>query len=177
VKSEKPLTPVIRDKAVFLPSAFSLPSPIFPYISCINSLTNSHPYSILLIMILSPLLPLLKNLNKYQHIGAAISSGAEIAINGLVGSSKAYLLSGLLEKLNKSVLIISPRIYEAEQLHEELKTFCPNKETVDYFPSLEVLAYEENPPADELIGQRFAIVDRLARGEVLVLVTSLPAIL
>ncbi|PIP41867.1 transcription-repair coupling factor [Candidatus Desantisbacteria bacterium CG_4_9_14_3_um_filter_40_11] len=128
-------------------------------------------------MILSPLLPLLKNLNKYQHIGAAISSGAEIAINGLVGSSKAYLLSGLLEKLNKSVLIISPRIYEAEQLHEELKTFCPNKETVDYFPSLEVLAYEENPPADELIGQRFAILDRLARGEVLVLVTSLPAIL
>ncbi|MBI4752827.1 DEAD/DEAH box helicase [Candidatus Desantisbacteria bacterium] len=122
-------------------------------------------------------MPLLKNLNRYQHIGAAISSGALININGLVGSSKAYLLSGLLERIKKSVLIISPRIHEAEQLHEDLKTFCLNKETVDYFPSLEVLAYEENPPADELIGQRFAILDRLAKGERLVLVTSLPAIL
>lgn len=126
-------------------------------------------------MILSPLLPLLKNLNKYQHIGAAVSSGTGININGLVGSSKAYLLSGLLERLNSSVLIISPKIYEAEQLHEDLKTFCSFN--VDYFPSLEVLAYEENPPADELIGQRFAVLDRLAKGERLVLVTSLPAIL
>ncbi|MFH1097042.1 MAG: transcription-repair coupling factor [Candidatus Desantisbacteria bacterium] len=123
-------------------------------------------------MILSPLLPLLKNLNKYQHIGAAVSSGTGININGLVGSSKAYLLSGLLERLNSSVLIISPKIYEAEQLHEDLKTFCSFN--VDYFPSLEVLAYEENPPADELIGQRFAVLDKLTKSKRLTLDTSLP---
>ncbi|MEK7812169.1 MAG: DEAD/DEAH box helicase, partial [Candidatus Desantisbacteria bacterium] len=48
---------------------------------------------------------------------------------------------------------------------------------VDYFPSLEVLPYEENPPSDELVGQRFAILERLSKGERIVLVTSLAAIL
>jgi transcription-repair coupling factor (superfamily II helicase) len=48
---------------------------------------------------------------------------------------------------------------------------------VEYFPSLEVLPYEENPPSDELIGQRFTILERLSNGERLVLVTSLSAIL
>ncbi|MBU0700945.1 transcription-repair coupling factor [bacterium] len=133
--------------------------------------------SFLITMILAPLLPLLKNLNNYQHIKKALSSGAGVSISGLHGSSKAFVLAGFLEQLNKSVLIISPRIHDAEQLHEDLQAFCTSPLTVDYFPSLEVLPYEENPPSDELIGQRFAILNRLSKGERLILVTSLPAIL
>ncbi|MEK7274826.1 MAG: CarD family transcriptional regulator, partial [Candidatus Desantisbacteria bacterium] len=128
-------------------------------------------------------------------------SGAGVSISGLSGSSKAYLLAGFfvhfghLRQLNRSVLIINPRIHEAEQLYEDLQAFCQNstkstnstkskknlseaKEMVmDYFPSLEVLPYEENPPSDELVGQRFAILERLSKGERIVLVTSLAAIL
>ncbi|MBI4778355.1 transcription-repair coupling factor [Candidatus Desantisbacteria bacterium] len=160
-------------------------------------------------MTLSSLLPLLKNLNNYHRIEKALSSGAGVSISGLSGSSKAYLLAGFLERLDKSVLIINPRIHEAEQLYEDIKTFYPTIEAqrhvgagskpalkaqskkegtesggkntallaVEYFPSLEILPYEENPPSDELIGQRFAILERLSKGERLTLVTSLSAIL
>ncbi|MDI6781449.1 MAG: transcription-repair coupling factor [bacterium] len=134
-------------------------------------------------MILAPLLPLLKNLNNYHHLEKAFSSGAGVSISGLFGSSRAYLLAEFFKQWNKSVLIINPRIYEAEQLYEDLQAFCPDSSSgatrlaMDYFPSLEVLPYEENPPSDELIGQRFAILERLNKGEKIVLVTSLSAIL
>lgn len=135
-------------------------------------------------MILASLLPLLKNLNNYHRIERALSLGAGVSISGLSGSSKAYLIAGFIEHLNKSVLIINPRIHEAEQLYEDLKTFCPAMRgekgaaplVVDYFPSLEVLPYEENPASDEIIGQRFAILERLSKGERIALVTSLPAV-
>ncbi len=135
--------------------------------------------SFLITMILAPLLPLLKNLNNYHHIEKAFLSGAGSSISGLSGSSKAYLLARLLGQWNKSVLLINPRIHEAEQLHEDLQSFCPDSlnEAIDFFPSLEVLPYEENPPSDELIGQRFAILERLSKGERLVLITSLSAII
>jgi transcription-repair coupling factor (superfamily II helicase) len=128
-------------------------------------------------MILFPLLSLLRKTDEYYKVYRDISAKKNINISGLKGSSKAYLLSTLTKDLDTSMIIITPRIYEAEQLYADMQTFY-NNDCMKYFPSLEVLPYEVNPPNEELIGQRFSILDILLQVQKkIVIVTSIHAVI
>ena len=105
---------------------------------------------------------------KWKHIG----------ITGLIGSSKAYILSHLREQTKGSLLILVPHLRNAESLIEDLKFF--QKETNDLpllFPQWETLPYDDIPPHPEIIRERVNCLFSLMRGEEVTIVSSTKALM
>ena len=53
---------------------------------------------------------------------------------GVTGSGKTFTMAHLIEKTNKTTLIIAPNKTLAAQLYSEMKAFFPNN-SVEYFVS------------------------------------------
>ena len=105
---------------------------------------------------------------KFKHIG----------ITGLIGSSKAYILSHLREQTKGPLLILVPHLRNAESLIEDLKFF--QKETNDLpllFPQWETLPYDDIPPHPEIIRERVNCLFSLMRGEEVTIVSSTKALM
>jgi len=101
---------------------------------------------------------ILKNLSKKQK---------EQKVIGLSILTKAYLLSALFEKEKKTILIITPTQNEAEELHQNLLLFTKN---TFLFPSWEILPYEEQRPAEGLMGERIKILFKFLAKEQMIVV-------
>src|SRR4030042_2295023 len=81
--------------------------------------------------------------------------GKCVGWTGLKGSSKAYLLSHLEEKVKGPLLIIVPLLQNAETLLEDFRFFekgTPNSSLL--FPPWETLPYDEIPPHPEVMRER-----------------------
>jgi len=101
-----------------------------------------------------------------------------IGLTGLMGSSKAYLLSYWRERVRGPLLIIVPHLRNAECLLEDLRFF--QKETKDssfLFPEWETLPYDEIPPHPEIVRERVKCLFSLLRGEEVVIVSSIKALM
>jgi len=105
---------------------------------------------------------------RWRHIG----------LTGLAGSSKAYILSHWRERVTGPLLIIVPHLRNAECLLEDLRFF--QKETKDssfLFPEWETLPYDEIPPHPEIVRERVKCLFSLLRGEEVVIVSSIKALM
>ena len=101
-----------------------------------------------------------------------------IGLTGLMDSSKAYLLSYWRERVRGPLLIIVPHLRNAECLLEDLRFF--QKETNDaslLFPEWETLPYDEIPPHPEIVRERVKCLFSLLRGEEVVIVSSIKALM
>src|SRR4030042_5170133 len=102
----------------------------------------------------------------------------KIGLIGLAASSKAYYLSHLREQVKGPLLVISPHLRMAESLLEDLKFFL--KESPSHllpFPQWETLPYDEISPHPELIRERVRVLFSLMKGENVVIVTSIKALM
>ncbi|NWF94201.1 MAG: transcription-repair coupling factor [Syntrophaceae bacterium] len=101
-----------------------------------------------------------------------------IGLTGLVGSSKAYLLSHWKERLRGPVLIIVPHLRDGESLLEDLRFFGKEvNDTCHLFPEWETLPYDQIPPHPEIMRERVRSLFSLLRGEEVVIVSSIRALM
>jgi transcription-repair coupling factor (superfamily II helicase) len=101
-----------------------------------------------------------------------------IGLTGLVGSSKAYILSYWRQRVKGTLLIIVPHLRNAESLFEDLRFF--EKETNGpslLFPQWETLPYDNVPPHPEIIRERVNCLFSLLRGEKVLIVSSAKALM
>jgi transcription-repair coupling factor (superfamily II helicase) len=101
-----------------------------------------------------------------------------IGLTGLIGSSKAYILSHWRERVRGPLLIVVPHLRNAESLLEDLRFF--EKETnrsVLLFPQWETLPYDDISPHPEIIRERVNCLYSLLRGEEVMIVSSTKALM
>jgi transcription-repair coupling factor (superfamily II helicase) len=101
-----------------------------------------------------------------------------IGLTGLVGSSKAYFLSHWRERVRGPLLIVVPHLRNAESLLEDLRFFQGERKDASFlFPEWETLPYDEIPPHPEIVGERVRSLFSLMRGEEIVVVSSIKALM
>jgi len=102
----------------------------------------------------------------------------QTGLTGLKGSSKGYLLCRWRERFRKPLLIIVPRLQDAESLMEDLR-FFQKEETEAFllFPQWETLPYDEIPPHPEIIRDRVKCLYSLLRGEEVAIVSPVKALM
>jgi transcription-repair coupling factor (superfamily II helicase) len=101
-----------------------------------------------------------------------------IGLTGLVGSSKACLLSYWRERITGPLLIIVPRLRNAESLLEDLRFFQKESNDLSFlFPEWETLPYDEIPPHPGIVRERVRCLFSLLRGEEVVIVSSVKALM
>jgi transcription-repair coupling factor (superfamily II helicase) len=108
-----------------------------------------------------------------------------ISVSGLEGSSRAYLLSRFLLKLDRPALIILPRTGEADRLYRELAFFLPEslieadpgERRLYRFPAYDISPLAGLSPHREVVNQRLEALYALSSEDRPVLITSLESIL
>jgi transcription-repair coupling factor (superfamily II helicase) len=101
-----------------------------------------------------------------------------IGLTGLKGSSRAYLLSLLRERLSGPLLVVAPRPSDAESLVEDLQFFEKEPEPViRLFPEWGTLPYDEIPPHPEIVRRRVKCLFSSMMGEEVMIVSSVKALM
>jgi transcription-repair coupling factor (superfamily II helicase) len=90
----------------------------------------------------------------------SLAPGERFVLSGLVGSSKAYLLSKAFLSSGKPFIAILPDQERAEGFSKDLRFFL-NNEKVLFYPSPEILPFESQPPHPEIRAQRIAFLFKL----------------
>ncbi len=108
----------------------------------------------------------------------------ERRIHGLKGGARAYLLSLLAAKTSRPILLIAPTTKEAEVLYQDLVFFLGEEEKVSplekrlhFFPSWDVLPFENLSPHLELVAARLEGLYHLIEGHAPILVSTPAALL
>ncbi len=87
-----------------------------------------------------------------------------IEIDGISDSFKAFLAATLFKELNRSILIVTPTSEEAEKLINDLQfflSFIGMEEKILYFPSLEIIPYEQVDPPPGIVSERIRTLRHL----------------
>ena len=108
-------------------------------------------------------------------------SGKKAYAEGLRGSASAYFISQLhqLEK-GRTVLVVTSNQNRAELLMEDFKYFFHYlnlKTNPLFFPSWQVLPFEDIPLSNEVSGERLDIINRLRNGENLFIVVPIDSLM
>lgn len=128
-------------------------------------------------MLAETLLDLLHLSPEYHSLLEGLKKGyREQMVYGLSGSMKSFLAAGLRRETGRPFLLITSTIQQAERMRDDLATWLPGQESV-LFPPMEYLPYEVMAHSPEVAGQRLAVLERLARGENLLVVAPAAALL
>ena len=101
-----------------------------------------------------------------------------IGLTGLKGSSKAYLLALWREKMRGPLLIVVPRLQDAESLLEDLRFFQKDEKIPSLlFPPWETLPYDKIAPHPEIIQERVKSLFSLLKGQKAALVAPVRALM
>ena len=95
---------------------------------------------------------------------------------GLSGSERAMLISGLSEKSEKPVLIITPDEASATRLSEDIAQLCPS-ETVSLYPIRDFRFRSAESSSAEYEQKRLSVLGRIIDGSCKIIVTSIEAAL
>lgn len=127
-----------------------------------------------------------KQLHDLARIRDALISGGAPSLNisGLQGASVSYVLAELQRAAPHPQLIVTPTPSEAERAWKDLTFFLQGPEGPDrklpdicLFPQWEILPYDDKSPHPEIVRQRLAALLRLLRGETLIVITTLRAVM
>ncbi len=99
----------------------------------------------------------------------------EQMVYGVSASLKSFLMAGLRAKTDRPVLIVTSTIQQADRMREDLATWLPDREVVA-FPPMEYLPFEVVAHSPEVVGQRLYVLERLIRGENLMVVAPATAL-
>jgi transcription-repair coupling factor (superfamily II helicase) len=122
------------------------------------------------------LITLLQSAPEFTSLLDGIKRGfAEQMVYGASASLKSFVMAGLREKTQRPCLIITSTVQQAERTREDLATWL-NDEDVVLFPPMEYMPFEVVAHSPEVVGQRLYVMERLARGENLVVVAPATAL-
>lgn len=112
-----------------------------------------------------------------QHSIESLKTAAEnrISIQGLAGSSMAYWVSEFSKKNTSPLLIFAESFLEAEQLFNELRSFCGDR--AGFFPHWDTLPYDIVSPDKEVIAVRMHCLSGMLQGQKNIIVTTPNAVM
>lgn len=96
-------------------------------------------------------------------------------IVGLSGSSKALAMGSFYEKHPEQILVVTPNLYFANQLQEDLQQFLPEEEVLT-FPVDEVLAAEMAYASPEAKSERVNTLNHLVQGKKAIVITTVAGV-
>lgn len=103
-----------------------------------------------------------------------------LKIEGLIGSSKALFLSNLIKSINHSIVILTSDQNSGERLIGDLKYFFSYskvKKKYHFFPTWELLPYENLSPLPEISAERLEILNLLKNNESVITVIPVEAMM
>jgi transcription-repair coupling factor (superfamily II helicase) len=128
---------------------------------------------------LTPILELWRSSEEYQAMLRALRRGpAEETVVGLQGSERNFLAAALFHDLARGGLVVTAGELEAERAQDELSAWLQTVggPEVAFFRGHPVLPFEVVAESREGEGERLAILHRLARGDEIVVVTTVDAL-
>ncbi len=108
---------------------------------------------------MADLLHILQEYPLFQGVERRLAAGGRCEVEGLWGSSCAFLAAALAERSARTMLMVLPQIESADDFAEDVKLFAPEMPML--FPAWETLDEEETPDA-EVVSQRLAVLKYLA---------------
>ena len=105
------------------------------------------------------LLHLLQSYPPFLSVERQLAAGRRCAVEGMWGSSTAYLAAALAERSGRTMLFVLPQLEQADEFSEDVGLFAPEMPML--FPAWETLDEEETPDV-EVVSQRLAVLKYLA---------------
>jgi len=128
-------------------------------------------------MSLSGVLKLNGKLEQFIEVCDALNDSKTVQMNGLTGSAKGFILSGIIRELKQPALIITYSSEQAERLADDLSQFGIANDELFVLPPSDSLIYEEGAPDFRIIGQRLAAMDVLSKGNPAVVIAPINGVL
>lgn len=124
-------------------------------------------------MRLKGLLEPLENSVEFQNIAKAIENKKyPIGIYGASESGRGYIISGILENIDKSIVIVTQSDMEAKNLYEDLSFYTSE---VYYFPIKEMVFYNIDAISGDLRWARLKVINEILNKKKKIIVTSIDA--
>ena len=102
--------------------------------------------------------PLLEN-EKFKLLGTAISDKEfPLQVNGLSESGRAYLISSIFEKEDRSMVIVTGSDMEAKELYDDLTLYTLN---AHYLPTKEIVFYNIDAISGDLRWARLKVIKEI----------------
>ncbi|MCB2294887.1 transcription-repair coupling factor [Clostridium algoriphilum] len=125
-------------------------------------------------MRLSGLMKPLKESNQFKNILMNIEKEAyPIGVYGLSESAKNYLVNGVYEQLDKSILILTHSDVEAKNIYDDL-SFYVNE--VYYFPTREMGFYNADAVSGDLRWERLKVMKKIMEKGKKIIITCIEAL-
>jgi transcription-repair coupling factor (superfamily II helicase) len=125
-------------------------------------------------MRLSGLMKPLKESNQFKDILKSIEKRTyPIGVYGLSESAKNYLVNGVYEQLDKSILILTHSDVEAKNMYEDLSFYSND---VYYFPTREVVFYNADAISGDLRWERLKVMKKITEKGKKIIITCIEAL-
>ena len=125
-------------------------------------------------MRLSGLMKPLKESKQFKEILKNIEKKAyPIGVYGLSESAKNYLVGGVYEQLDKSILILTHSDVEAKNIYEDLSFYAND---VYYFPTRELGFYNADAVSGDLRWERLKVMKKITQSGKKIIITCIEAL-
>ncbi|MEG0132876.1 MAG: transcription-repair coupling factor [Clostridium sp.] len=112
--------------------------------------------------------------SEFNDVKRSIEDGKyPIEIQGLSESGKSYMLYGVYEEIDKSMLILTHNDMEAKNIYEDLSFYCND---VYYFPTREVTFYNVEAVSGDLRWERLKVLNKILSGDKNIIITSIESL-
>ena len=118
----------------------------------------------------------INNLKEYKKIKESIKNKKfPLEISGVLGASKAHLISALFKECGKSCVILTSNELNAKKIYEDMKNF--EIENIRIYPSKDVFFYNAEAYSLDIMDKRIEAMNMLMRDEPCVVIMSADALL
>ncbi|MBU3110640.1 transcription-repair coupling factor [Clostridium lacusfryxellense] len=125
-------------------------------------------------MRLSGLMKPLKESKQFKEILKSIEKKTyPIGVYGLSESAKNYLVNGVYEQLDKSILILTHSDVEAKNIYEDLSFYVND---VYYFPTREMGFYNADAVSGDLRWERLKVMKKITQSGKKIIITCIEAL-
>ena len=102
---------------------------------------------------------------------------AHVKLAGLRGSSPAFIVTRLLEKLSAPFFAVMPDNETAEEFYREARFYSERPQSIYYFPSWETSPFEQSSPHPDISGERLNTLAALLEGKASLVVLPVSALM
>ncbi len=115
---------------------------------------------------------------KIKLIAAGLEQqAAHVKLAGLRGSSPAFTVARLMEKLSAPFLAVMPDTETAEEFFREARFYSERPQSIYYFPSWETIPFEQSSPHPDVSGERLNTLAALLDGKASLVVLPVSALM
>ena len=102
----------------------------------------------------------LKESSKFKELVNSLNkNNYPLNINGLSDSGKSYVISGIFDEIEESVVVVCSSEMEAKNMYEDLCLYTTN---VYFFPIREVVFYNVDAISGDLRWARLKVIKEIA---------------